>query len=168
MLILQNCGNTNHTCLSFQGYIARGCMCPWCYSIPKPYWNSTGWPSRKKTVLQPEYPKDMVNTKFTAISFEILRAILEKKNIYRFLGIQRTETEARDWRAVHSKTKIAQTCINSTSLERRVSCTFLNYRSKKGELDVATFFLREKNIAGTLFLDDKGASEEKGNLSRSH
>lgn len=30
------------------------------------------------------------------------------------------------------------------------------------------FFLREKNVGGHLFLDDRGASEEKGNLSCSH
>lgn len=66
------------------------------------------------------------------------------------------------------KTKVTQTCINSTTLERRLSCTFVNYRSKKGELDVVIFFLREKSIAGHLFLDDRGASEEKGYLSRSH
>lgn len=76
----------------------------------------------------------MGKTKITAISFEILRAILEKKD--KLLGIQRPETQARDWRAVHTKTKIAQTCINSTTLERRVCCTFVNYRSKKGELEL--------------------------------
>lgn len=116
--------------------------------------------------LLPAYPKDRGKTKITAISFAILRAVTGKKD--KLLGIQRPETQARDWRAVRMKTEVAQTCINSTTLERRVSCTFVNYRSKKGELDVAIFFLREKNIAGHLILDDRGASEEKGNLSHSH
>lgn len=35
----------------------------------------------------------------------------------------------------------------------------MNYRSKKGELDVVIFFLREKNIAGYFFLDDRGTEE---------
>lgn len=141
-------------------------MSPRCNSVPKPYWNSTGWPARKKTALQPAYPKDMGKAEITAISFAILRAILGKKD--KLLGIQRPETQAGDWRAVHMKTEVVETCINSTTLERRVSCTFVNYRSKKGELNVVIFFLREKNIAGHLFLNNRGASEEKGNLPCSH
>lgn len=86
-------------------------------------------------MLQPAEPKDIVKTKTTAIYFELLRAILEKKK-KKLLGIQRPETQAGDGKAVHPKTKIAQNCVNSTNLERRVSCSFVNYRKKKGELEL--------------------------------
>lgn len=48
--------------------------------------------------------------------------------------------QAEDWRAVH-KLALAWTCIDFTTLERKVSWNFVRQRGQKGEAELIREFL---------------------------